>query len=85
VVSCSGFGAVGAHQRDGSAGLDGPAARRNGEHNGTNATYAVGKYDGAHAANTVGKHDGAHAANTVGKYDGTDAANTLELASGNSL
>jgi hypothetical protein len=81
VVSCSGFGVIGAHQRDGFESFSDPAAWRNGKHQRANATNAVvaSKHECTDAAHTLGEHERADAAYTVGEHERANAANALEI------
>jgi hypothetical protein len=69
VVSGSGFGVVGSHQRYGIEGDHVPAAWFAGEYQRTNAPYAV----------VAGEHQRADAAYTVGEHQRSNAADALEI------
>jgi hypothetical protein len=79
VVSGSGFGVVGSHQRYGSEGDHVPAAWFDGKHQRTNAAYTVvaGEYQCTNAAYTVGEHQCTDAANALGQHERADAAYTV--------
>jgi hypothetical protein len=80
VVSRSGFGFVGAHQRDGFEGAN-PSIKPYGEHQRANATNTVvdGQHECTNAAHTVGEYQRADAADTVGEHQRANAADTLEI------
>ena len=81
MVSCGGFGFVGAYQCHGFEGFGDPSAKRYGEHQCTNAANAVvaSQHECTNAAHTVGEHKRADAAHTMGEHERANAADALEI------
>jgi hypothetical protein len=82
VVSSSGFGVVGSHQRYGAEGNYVSAAWIVGKHQRADASYAVvaGEHQRTDAANALGQHERADAAYTVGEHQRSNAADALEIS-----